>query len=72
MITNVSLKKVHPLQYNKNADFIKNWTGKDSLPDNTRCSIGRKQWSLYLKWCKSIGFVFDEKTKRFKEVNDEF
>ena len=64
----VSLKKNHPLQFNKNADFIKNWTGKDTLPDNARFQMGREQWSYYIDWCKSIGYVFDEELNRFKEV----
>lgn len=61
----------HPLQFNKNADFIKGWIGRDSFPDNARYSMGRKQWSLYTEWCRSIGYVFDEETKRFKEVEHD-
>ena len=64
----ISLKKNHPLQFNKNADFIKNWTGRDSFPNNAKYSMGREQWSHYITWCESIGYVFDDKSQRFKEV----
>lgn len=59
--------KSHPLQFNKDADFIKRWAGEDSLPDNSRLSMGRSQWENYLIWCDRIGYVWDEPTKRFKE-----
>lgn len=71
MIPREGPRWTHPLQFNKNADFIKNWVGRDSLPDNARYSMGRQQWSRYTTWCESIGFVFDEETKRFKEVEHE-
>ena len=64
-------KKNHPLQFNKDCDFIKRWTGEDSLPDTSRLAMGRESWESYLTWCKRIGYVFDEETKRFKEVVDE-